>query len=164
MRIYFAAFLLLLLVGSCDSKRVFEDNVEFKDRGWKISRPARFNFQIADTSKKYNLLLSVRNSLDYPYARLFVNYELLSPDSSSLSKKMISGYLFDQKSGKPFGTSGIGDVYDHQFPILRNYSFKKSGGYRVNLQQFMRMDTIPGILAVGIRVETAEQKNESTKR
>ena len=100
--------------------------------------------------------MNIRNSLDYPYARIFVNYDLRKLDSTSLSKKMVAEYLFDQKTGKPFGTSGIGDIYDHQFLILKNYSFEKAGAYKMKLNQFMRMDTIPGILAVGIRVEKAE--------
>lgn len=153
MRINFIAFLLFILIVGCDSKRVFEDNVEFSDKNWRVAQTARFKFQITDTAKKYNLFLNVRNSLDYPYARLFVNYELLTPDSTLVSKKMISDFLFDQRTGKPFGTSAIGDVYDHQFPVLNNFSFKKVGQYKMNLQQFMRLDTIPGILAVGIRVE-----------
>ncbi len=157
MRIHFSIAVILILLVGCDSKRVFEDNVEFKERGWKITEPVQFEFQIVDASQKYNLLMNVRNSLDYPYARLFVNYDLLKKDSASFTKKMISEYLFDQKTGKPFGTSGIGDIYDHQFPLLKNYSFKKNGAYQIKLNQFMRMDTIPGILAVGIRVEKAEE-------
>ena len=155
MRTILISLLLSLFTFSCDSKRVFEDNVEFKDRNWKLAQPAEFRFQISDTAHTYNVLLDVRNSLDYPYARLFVNYELHAPDSALLSKKMVSDFLFDQKTGKPFGTSGIGDVYDHQFPLLTNFSFKKAGQYKMNVQQFMRMDTLPGILAVGIRVESA---------
>ena len=154
MRLFYFA-LLVLIVCSCDSNRVFEKNVDFKDRVWKISEPAQFEFQITDTVRKYNLLMDVRNSLDYPYSRLFTNYDL-KKDSLTLSKDLISVYLFDQKTGKPFGTSGIGDVYDHKFPILKNFSFKKPGNYQMNFQQFMRMDTIPGILAVGLRVETVE--------
>jgi gliding motility-associated lipoprotein GldH len=158
MRALFIAIFFSFLFICCDSKRVFEDNAEFKDRTWKINQPAKFDFQISDTVKKYNVLLNVRNSIDYPFARLFVNYELKYQDSSSLSKNMIASYLFDQKTGKPFGTSGIGDIYDHQFPILENYSFRKSGTYSMKIDQFMRMDTIPGILAVGVRIETAEAK------
>ena len=157
MRISFSFFALLAILWGCDSKRVFEDNVEFRDRAWKIAEPVQFQFKIVDASKKYTLLMNIRNSLDYPYARIFVNYDLLGRDSSSLSKKMVAEYLFDQKTGKPFGTSGIGDIYDHQFPIIKNYSFEKAGTYKVKLNQFMRMDTIPGILAVGIRVEKTEE-------
>lgn len=158
MRALVVAIFFSLLIISCDSKRVFEDNAEFKDRSWKINQPVKFDFQISDTVRKYNVLLNVRNSLDYPFARLFVNYELKYQDSTSLSKKMIANYLFDQKTGKPFGTSGIGDIYDHQFPVLESYSFHKPGIYSIKVDQFMRMDTIPGMLAVGVRVETAEAK------
>jgi len=157
MRIYFSIVAISLILFGCDSTRVFEDNVEFRDRKWKITEPVQFEFQVADTSKKYNLLMNIRNSLDYPYARIFVNYDLQTQDSILLNKKMVAEYLFDQKTGKPFGSSGIGDIYDHQFPILRKYSFEKVGTYRMKLSQFMRMDTIPGILAVGIRLEQAEE-------
>jgi gliding motility-associated lipoprotein GldH len=146
--------LLALTIFSCDPNRVYEDYIDYKDRSWKINQPATFDFQISDTSKKYNLLMEVRNSLDYPYSRLFVNYSLKASDSASLSKEMIAVNLFDQKTGKPFGTSGLGDIYDHQFSVLKNYSFTKAGTYRMSFQQFMRQDTIPGILSVGFRLET----------
>ena len=143
-------------MSGCDSQRVFEDNTEFRERNWKINEPVQFEFQISDASTKYNILMNIRNSLDYPYARIFVKYDLRKLGCTSLGKKMVAEYLGDQKTGKPFGTSGIGDVYDHQFLILKNYSFEKAGAYKMKLNQFMRMDTIPGILAVGIRVEKAE--------
>jgi len=155
MRIFLFLVIVVSVCISCDSNRIYEDNVEFKGRAWKISAPAQFEFQITDINKKYNLLMDIRNSLDYPYARLFVNYNLNKKDSL-LSKQLVSCYLFDQKTGKPFGASGLGDVYDHQFSLLKNYSFTKSGLYQMKLEQFMRLDTIPGILAVGLRVEAVE--------
>ncbi len=156
-KVFFYLTLLAFIIVSCDSNRVYEKNAEFSDRTWKIAEPVSFEFQIKDATKKYNLLMDVRNSIEYPYARLFVIYDLKA-NSSSLSKELISVYLFDQKTGKPFGTSGIGDIYDHQFPVLKNYTFKKPGNYRMDFQQFMRQDTIPGILAIGLRVEDAASK------
>jgi gliding motility-associated lipoprotein GldH len=138
---------------SCDSNRLYENNVDFKDRTWKITEPAQLEFDISDTTQRYNLYLDVRNSLDYPYARLFVNYNLVGPADEELSKKMISVYLFDQKTGKPHGRSGLGDIYDHQFIFLEKYAFPKPGKYKVKFGQFMRQDTLHGILAVGLRVE-----------
>ncbi|MBS1557574.1 MAG: gliding motility lipoprotein GldH [Bacteroidetes bacterium] len=156
--LFFAAAVSGLLI-ACDSQRLFEKNTEFKERIWKISEPAEFEFQISDTVKKYNLLLNVRNSLDYPYARLFFNYELTSPDHQLLSKNLVAEFLFDQKTGQPFGTSGLGDVYDHRFPLLKNYVFKKPGAYHLRVEQFMRVDSLPGIVAVGLRVETNKLPN-----
>jgi gliding motility-associated lipoprotein GldH len=68
-------------------------------------------------------------------------------------------FLFDAKTGKPFGKSGIGDLYDHQFLLLQDYQFITAGKYHLELEQFMRQDTLPGILAVGVRVEKAKPAN-----
>jgi len=102
------------------------------------------------------LYLDVRNSLDYPYARLFVNYQLVDPNGTVVKKEMLTENLFDVKTGEPNGRSGLGDVYDHQFGFLTNYTFNKTGKHKVRFEQFMRQDTLKGILAVGLRVETIQ--------
>ena len=51
------------------------------------------------------------------------------------------------------GTSGLGDVYDQQIPVLKKYRFSKPGSYSMKFEQFMRTDTLAGILAVGFRLE-----------
>jgi gliding motility-associated lipoprotein GldH len=155
--------LVLFLVGlifmliSCDSNRVYEDNVEFKDRTWKITTPAELQFEVTDTTQSYNLYLDVRNSLDYPYARLFVNYQMVDPNGTVVKNEMLTENLFDIKTGEPNGRSGLGDVYDHQFGFLTNYTFNKTGKHKVRFEQFMRQDTLLGILAVGLRVETIQK-------
>jgi gliding motility-associated lipoprotein GldH len=132
---------------------VYEQNVEFSDRTWKVNDSVQLEFDIPDTTQRYNLYMDVRNSIDYPYARLFTNYQLIDPATATVSKKMLAEFLFDQKTGEPFGQTAIGDVYDHQFIFLSNYSFPKPGKFKVSFQQFMRQDTLKGILAVGLRVE-----------
>ncbi len=148
--------LLLVLLVACDSRRVYEYNQDFKTRVWDVSDTANFEFTIKDPGKKYNLYCNVRNSIDYPYARLFVQYSLHDSVGSEIQKKLISAFLFDQKTGKPQGSSGLGDVYDHQFPLLSDYEFKVPGRYKVKMEQFMRMDTLQGVLAIGLRVESVE--------
>jgi gliding motility-associated lipoprotein GldH len=155
--------LVLFLVGiifmliSCDSNRVYEDNIEFKDRTWKTSTPAELEFDVSDTTQAFNLYLNVRNNLDYPYARLFVNYQLVDPNGTVVKKEMLTENLFDIKTGEPNGRSGLGDVYDHQFGFLTNHPFKSKGKHKVKFEQFMRQDTLQGILAVGLRVETIQK-------
>lgn len=156
MKYIFFLFFALLILAGCDSNRVFEDYTEFSDRIWKINNPASFEFEIKDTAKKYNLYYNVRNSLDYPYARFFVQYTLLDSSSTEISKKLVSNFLFDQKTGRPLGRSGLGDVYDNQFILLENQKFKSQGIYKIQLEQFNRQDSLRGILAVGLRVEMAD--------
>jgi gliding motility-associated lipoprotein GldH len=154
MRFLFLLVVVGLLVLGCDSSRVFENYVEFADRTWKIQEPAQFEFEIKDTQTKYNLYYEVRNSLDYPWQRIFINYQLTDSTGTPLSQKLVADYLFE-KSGEPLGRSGLGDVYDHRFPVLKNYSFAKPGKYKFILQQENRKDTLAGILAIGFRIETA---------
>lgn len=144
------AYLFLL---GCDSSRVYEDNIEFKDRAWKVAEKPTFEFAISDTVQLYSVYYNVRNSLDYPYARIFITYYLYDSSGQELSKKLVYNDLFDQKTGRPFGSSGIGDLYDHRFQLFDNLRFGYAGKYSVKLDQFMRQDTLPGVVAVGIRVE-----------
>ncbi len=155
MKYVFSFFFTLLFLAGCDSNRVFENYKEFDDRTWKVNDPAVFEFQIKDVSKKYNLYYNVRNSLEYPYARIFVQYSLTDSLGTELTRKLASNFLFDQKTGRPLGRSGLGDVLDNQFLLLSNQSFTTEGTYRFRLDQFNRQDTLRGVLAIGLRVETA---------
>jgi gliding motility-associated lipoprotein GldH len=156
MKYSFFLFFAILLLAGCDSNRVFEEYTEFSDRIWKTNNSASFEFEIKDTAKKYNLYYNVRNSLDYPYARFFVQYALLDSSGIEISRKLVSNFLFDQKTGRPLGRSGLGDVYDNQFIILENQEFKYPGTYKIQLEQFNRQDSLQGILAVGLRVEITD--------
>ncbi|MFZ1808171.1 MAG: gliding motility lipoprotein GldH [Cyclobacteriaceae bacterium] len=155
MRIFLVLIPLLVLF-SCDLSRVNEQQVDFSEKAWLVQDKPQFEFDIKDHTQNYNLYYTVRNSLDFPFSRLFVNYSLTDSTNTQLRKDLLSTYLFDQKSGKPFGDSGIGDLFDHRFPIVTNYHFDKPGKYSITLEQFNRLDTLQGILSVGIRVETAD--------
>lgn len=148
-------FLLIIFVCSCDGDRRYEKNHDFEDRAWLSGDQPVFEFTINDTITSYNLYCNIRNSVKYPYSRIFINYSLLDSAGTSVSKNMIGAFLFEEKTGKPLGSSGLGDVYDHQVPVLKNYQFKIPGKYSLKLEQFMRTDTLSGILAVGFRLETS---------
>lgn len=148
--------LFILGLNSCDSNRLYEDNVEFKNRAWRVIEEPRFEFAVADTAQRYNIYYNVRNSLDYPFARIFVTYHLYDSTGKELSKKLVYNDLFDEKTGQPCGESGLGDLYDHRFMLLGQYRFSHSGKYAVKLDQLMRQDTLTGVIAVGVRVEKVQ--------
>jgi len=156
MRLAFCFFMLSLLLSSCDSRRIYEENRDFDKRMWLAADTAEFQFQVPDAvDNLYNVQFSVRNTRDYKWSNIFVNFVLADSAGQVLSSKLVSNYLFEQKTGKPLGGSGVGDIYDHQFPLLNAYGLKP-GKYSVTLQQFMRVDTLDGILAVGVRVEKSD--------
>ncbi len=159
MRLKISFLILLALTTvliSCETNRIYETNHDFEDRTWKINEAQEFEFRIDDPEKKYNLYYNVRNSLDYPYSRIFVTYHLQDSLGNELQSKLDTQDLFDQKTGVPFGTSSLGDIYDHRFLLLNDYEFKLPGKYKLKLEQSTRQDTLKGVLAIGVRVETVK--------
>ncbi len=153
MRVLFPFCILAIFVTACDDTRVYEQITDFDQRQWVVTEKPQFEFLIDQVNVKYNLYGDVRNSVSYPYSRFFFTYYLLDSTGKEVQKDMITEHLFDPKTGKPHGKSGVGDLYDHRFLLLKEYQFKNKGKYTMVFEQFMRMDTLPGILAVGLRVE-----------
>lgn len=139
----------------CDRERVYEKNHDFENRYWAVREKPVFEFDVTDTTQAYSVYCNLRNSIDYPYSRIFIQYSLQDSSGNSLKKDLISSFLFDEKTGKPFGSSGLGDIYDQRIVLLENHTFKKTGKHSLQLEQFMRTDTLEGVLAVGIRLAQA---------
>ncbi|GAB4194293.1 MAG: hypothetical protein OHK0057_15560 [Thermoflexibacter sp.] len=123
-------------------------------RKWANNQIISFDFEIQDTQVAYNLYYNIRNTLSYPYYNLYIIYELKDSTGKAIAEKMIENNLMHPKTGKPFG-KGIGDLFDHRFPLLTNYRFAQSGKYTLHLRQYMRMQELPEIVAVGCRIEKA---------
>lgn len=153
MRAFSGFALFILLLASCDEDRVFEKNHDFHARYWPVSERPQFEFEITDTLQRFNLYCNVRSSLDYPFARIFITYYLQDSSGVLLEKALVSNLLFDEKTGEPMGESGLGDLYDHRIALKKDYRFPYAGKYRISFEQFMRTDTLSGVLAVGVRVE-----------
>jgi gliding motility-associated lipoprotein GldH len=153
MRSVWGFIFIVAFFVSCDQERLYEKNIDFDGRYWPVSEKPVFEFEIKDTVQAYNLYGNVRNSLSYPYARIFITYYLQDTAGVVLEKELASHLLFDEKTGKPHGESGLGDLYDHRIPLKLNYRFPRQGKYHVLFEQYMRTDTLGGILAVGLRVE-----------
>ena len=147
---------LLFIVFSCDSKSVFEGKKDFSERNWAFNNPAEFEFEIKETDKTYNLLFNIRNTAKYKYQNIYLQYYLEDSTGRLLSKELNNIQLFSSKTGVPFG-KGLGDLYDIEKTFLEEYSFKNKGKYKLRIDQFMRQDSLPEILSVGLRVEYAEQ-------
>jgi gliding motility-associated lipoprotein GldH len=145
-----------LALVSCDSKRVYETNKDFTDGLWPMRDTARFVFTIEDTTQTYNVLVNVRNTIDYETARLFMNYSLRDSSGKVMHKQMLEFFLFDRKTGEPFGESGLGDVYQNAFTVEPSIKFPYRGNYEAHLTHMMRVDSLQEVLSVGVRVEKTQ--------
>lgn len=152
------SFLMLILslifFSACDSKRIYETNIEFKDKKWYIDSTCTFTFKIEDKNLKYNILYNVRNTLDYPFYNLYVTYYLYDEAGKQISTDLHEMQLMDAKTGSPFG-KGMGDIFDNTLFAMKDLSFSKSGTYKLKIKQYMRKNPINEIIAFGVRVEKA---------
>ena len=144
---------VLLLVG-CDVNRVYEDNVDLANRVWLEGDVTDFTVELDDASVPYAIYANVRNSHNYPFYNLYLQYAIVDSTGREVKKGLENLILFEPKTGEPYG-SGIGDVFDHQIPFLQEYYFPDLGAYTIQLQQYMRRDTLEEIHSVGVRVERA---------
>jgi len=145
-------WLVLATLACNDPNRIYEKNVNFDNNIWAATEVPIFDFEITDISKDYKFFYNIRNSIDYPFNNLYLSYSLEDSAANELSTALQNIDLFDAKTGKPLG-DGLGDIFDHRVEALPIYKFQHPGYYRFKIQQYMRQDSLPLILSVGLRVE-----------
>lgn len=153
-----AAAGLLGLLASCDPNRVFEENIDFPKYSWDVQQKPAFTFAIADTAARYDVYFNVRHASAYGYYNLYVKHTLAGPAGPVGAPLLHQMLLLDPKTGEPKG-SGTGDIYDMQFLALSAQRFARPGNYTLTLEQYMRQDQLPGLMAVGVRVTRHVAKN-----
>lgn len=152
----FAALCIGVLLSGCDKSVVYKAYEDIDDGQWFIKNTPSFKVEITDTTQLYNVFYLVRNTLQYPYYNLYLTRKITGPDSSLISTSLEEVFLSNEITGKPFG-KGLGDLFDHKIPFLKNYKFSRSGTYTFTLAQSMRQNPLPFVMSVGISVEKAEK-------
>jgi gliding motility-associated lipoprotein GldH len=148
--------LIVLTQTACDKARVFEENVNIPDNVWNRNNKVRFDVAVDDLSAKYNFYINVRNAGNYPYSNLFIFMDTKYPDGF-VSRDTLECILADE-SGTWLG-DGSGDIFDNQIMFRKNFSMKQKGNYVFVLEQGMRVENLPLIMDVGIRLEKAGTEN-----
>ncbi len=142
-----------LLLTACDPNRVYEQNTDFENYSWDVQKKPGFTFAIADTAARYDVYFSVRNAADYGFYNLYLKHTLTGPGGTVVGRPLLHQMiLLDPKTGEPRG-DGTGDIYDHEFLALPKQHFGRVGNYTLTLEQYMRQAQLPGLMAVGVRVE-----------
>ncbi|MCG8476185.1 MAG: gliding motility lipoprotein GldH [Cytophagales bacterium] len=146
----------LLFLGACDASRIYEKDVSFEQQEWLISEQPEFEFEIKKAGQHCNLLVNIRNGVEYPFQNLYFKYALENESGDTLAQELVNVQLFDSKTGKPMGV-GLGSIYDVQKSVLKDFEFQKTGNYLFRIKQAMRSDTLAGVVSAGLRVEKARK-------
>jgi gliding motility-associated lipoprotein GldH len=144
---------VIVLVASCNNRAVFEKYQSIPQSGWNKDSVVVFEIPVTDTAEYHNLLINVRNDVNYNYSNLWLFIELEQPDGK-LTKDTFEITLADP-AGKWLG-EGFGKIRTRQVIYRRIVSFPVSGVYKVKIQQGMRHDVLPGVKDIGFRVEKSD--------
>ncbi len=152
-------FGLLLLVSSCDKKRVFDEYRPF-DGKWNKDSIVTFAFNQKDTVSKYNLFVNIRNNNNYPFSNIYLIVQMQQP--GGLTKVDTLEYQMANPDGTLMG-EGFSDVKESKLWYKENLIFPKAGKYNVTIQQAVRntgkitgVQELDGITDIGFRIEHKE--------
>ncbi|GIV33869.1 MAG: hypothetical protein KatS3mg031_1404 [Chitinophagales bacterium] len=143
------------LFWACDSNQVFDQNLDIPKYTWNVKYEPEFHVTITDTTRLYNVYINIRHTRYYPYSNLWVNITTRFPDGLELQKR-VELPLAD-KNGRWYGTC-LGDICDLQVPIQERAYFNKTGEYMFRIKQIMRMDELPAVMSIGLRLETSGER------
>ena len=152
---------LLLLVAilffSCDKKRVFD---EYKSVGnaWHKDSIVTFNLPELDSTKRYNLFVTLRDNSNYPFNNLFLIVAIERPNG--FTKVDTLEYQMANPDGSLMG-DGFSDIKESKLFYKEKVRFK--GKYKVLIKQAVRENgKVPGVTAlegitdVGFRIEKTD--------
>lgn len=153
-------FALIGTLAACMPSPFYQGQEGIPHNEWKYSFKPKFTFEIKDTTAQYRPYFIIRHTQAYPYNNIWMWLRIKTPGSTTVQKTRVNVVL-SEPSGKWLGR-GMGEIYEQRMPISFGDSVKldKAGTYTVELEQNMRIDPLPEVLHVGLRIEKTTLKGD----
>jgi gliding motility-associated lipoprotein GldH len=151
--IYLSLFFLLGILGlqSCKKAALYDKNLEINDGNWSIAQKPQFLVSIEDTLQNTDVYINLRNSSCYPYSNIFLFINTTFPNGKQ-ARDTLECILANDK-GQWLG-DGLGDIWDNRILFKKNVRFPQKGVYTFEFEQAMRLDPLPCISDIGLRLES----------
>ncbi len=146
-------YLILVLAfvfASCGESYFYEKTYELPDNQWTYKDTLNFEVDITDTLKTYNLILEMEHNLDYPYQNNYIYIHTHLPQGEHLGKQLSIDLA--AKNGKWYGKCNSKTCLFSTI-IQPNAYFNQIGKHRFSIEQYMRMDSLPDIHAVSLKIQ-----------
>ena len=141
--------LFLFILCSCDPDMVYDNYQKTENGKWTWSDKKSFNVDVSDSLKRYNILINIRHTTEYPKSNLFVFVITKAPNGYSM-RDTVEIQIAD-KRGKWLG-NGFGDIKLISRMYKKGITFRYTGEYTFIIEQGMRLPDIP-VTDIGLRVE-----------
>ncbi len=150
------AVFLAVLLSACGPEYIVDESKDIPGGLWTYADSIRFEAEIPDTSRIYNLWLSLDHSPEFEWQNLYVRIHTLFPDGKRLSTPL-SLELANQ-GGEWQGKCGAKRC-QFRIPIQEGAYFQIPGRYALTIEQYMRQSPVGGVERLRFQIEdTGKQR------
>lgn len=152
--IFILVILGITIFTGCLPSPYYQKEYSLPQNQWQYQFTPSFKFEVTDTQSFYKLFFIVRHTEAYPYSNIWLWVHTKKPGDSTFEKTRIEIPLAEP-SGKWLGR-GMGSIWEQRMPISHDgdsVMLRKKGTWEIKLEQNMRIDPLPELLQVGLRVE-----------
>jgi gliding motility-associated lipoprotein GldH len=159
---YFMMMGCCFLLGSCMTSPYYQKHYSIPDNEWDYDYKPVFRFEVKDTGVYYTMYFIIRHTEAYPYSNLWLRVNTQQPGDSVAATTRIEIPLATP-AGQWLGR-GMGSIWEQRMAITDIQDAQvlgKPGIYEFSLEQDMRVNPLPEVLQVGLRVEKGAEKKQS---
>jgi gliding motility-associated lipoprotein GldH len=140
----------LVLLSSCNSNVVYTNSFVMPEKTWALMNIPSFRIPISDTINSNNVSFTIRTSSSYPFRNIYLFVSATSPDGKIITDTL--QYNLADEKGNWYG-KGFGDIHELNLPYKSNVYFPSKGLYQFKIQHGMRIENLPGVYDLGLRIE-----------
>ena len=150
---YLLSIFLLVVLGfqSCKKAALYDRNLEITDGNWSTTQKPQFLVSIEDTLQNTDVYINLRNSSCYPYSNIFLFINTTFPNGKQARDTLEC--ILANENGQWLG-DGLGDIWDNRILFKKNVRFPQKGVYTFEFEQAMRLNPLPCISDIGLRLES----------
>ncbi len=150
---YLLPIALYILTAGCGNPPRYQEYFNIPGNSWDTGFHPEFHIDIKDTAAAYQLIFLIRHTDNYPFNNIWLRLDTKAPGDTVFQKLRVEIPLA-APTGQWLGR-GMGELYEQHVAINREANpafFQKKGIYTIRMAQVMRVNALPDIVQVGLRL------------
>lgn len=149
----FVLLAAILVLESCGEDLYYEQTYNIEAKAWRYEQELDFEFEMQDTTNRYDLLLDIAHLDSYPFQNIYIKIKTLFPSGKILEE--VVPIDMANKKGEWYGNCK-GANCNLTINLQQSAYFNELGNYHLNLSQYMRKSPLKGIEMVGFKLKTVD--------
>ncbi|WP_254827132.1 gliding motility lipoprotein GldH [Lewinella sp. JB7] len=140
---------MCLLFSSCGPEVTFREEVNFGSGHWSYTDSVAFVFPVADTTGRYDLVLSVDHGTEFAYQNFYVNLRTHLPSGEVLTQNL--SLQLANTFGEWYGDCGEAEC-TLDIALQEGTRFTETGEHRLVVAQYSRDEPLRDVNGIGFRI------------